>query len=611
LVAYNALFKQGRNQRIKNFYGALWNVKSEDSNLKPTDIFRSTFHVTSEHIRDFTQVVGNQAELYLKNDSVAPMDFGIVAGWRSIVNAILPKEIDGDLLRLVHLSNEFRVLSDDMITAGDDIGTEASVNAVIISESGKTVEVKATLSKNGKAVLEIISSFLYRGKFTDYENAFRKATETPVEVNLKSVKDVAVLQSKKWVQWKENIPEIVPGSNLIFRLETFTRFKSATSFSEVHTQGSVFLRTTRETVEVGHVDYIAKDCFGNVVTEYLQRNGTPIEQDIFFSNGGYSILPDPKVFPATVAVPAGNEVYAKVSNDLNPIHVNPYFADLANLPGTITHGMWTSASTRKFVEIFAANNQPQRVKEYKATFMGMVLPGDQLETKLSHVGMSNGKKLIKITTVNQRGEKVLEGSAEVEQPTTSYVFTGQGSQEVGMGMELYEKSAVAKTIWDRADSHMLSFYGVSILEIVRNNPLSKTIHFGGIKGAIIRKHYQEMTYDVIEDGKLKSLPLFPGIKDDTPSYTFSHPIGLLSATQFTQPALTLMEIANFQDMKQNGLVQQDCAFAGHRYIFNFSIFFLLLWKLVIKLITNLLSLTIVWVNTLVWLLLERSYLSNP
>ena len=229
--------------------------------------------------------------------------------------------------------------------------------------------------------------------------------------------------------------------------------------------------------------------------------------------------------------------------------------------------MWTSASTRKFVEIFAANNQPQRVKEYHVVFKGMVLPGDQLETKLSHVGMSNGKKLIKITTINQRGEAVLEGSAEVEQPITSYIFTGQGSQEVGMGMELYEKSSVAKDVWDRADSHMLSIYGLSLLEIVRTNPTSKTVHFGGLTGASIRKHYQEMMYDVMVDGKLKSLPLFPGITDETPSYTFSHPNGLLSATQFTQPALALMEIASFQDMKANGLVQNDCIFAGHRYVY--------------------------------------------
>ncbi len=36
--------------------------------------------------------------------------------------------------------------------------------------------------------------------------------------------------------------------------------------------------------------------------------------------------------------------------DFNPIHISPYFSDYASLPGTITHGMWSSAATRKYVE---------------------------------------------------------------------------------------------------------------------------------------------------------------------------------------------------------------------------------------------------------------------
>ncbi|KAJ3199242.1 3-oxoacyl-[acyl-carrier-protein] synthase, partial [Entophlyctis luteolus] len=555
---------EGRNQRIKDFYASLWNVELKDSKLKPTDKFTSSFTVPAQMLQDFIHIVGNKAERYNRiGESCAPMDFGIVAGWRSIVTAILPKEVDGDLLRLVHLGNEFKVLSNEYMSAGDVIDSTAIVNAITLNESGKTVEVKATLSKNGKPILEIISRFLYRGKFTDYENSFRRTAETPLKVQLGSVKDVAVLKSKTWIDWNSDAPEIVPGTTLIFRLDTFARNKSSTTFSELKTTGSVQIRTTRETYEIGRVNYEAQNCHGNVVLDYLQRVGSQIELDVFFSGGGYSVLPDPKVFPATVIVPTSNEAYAQASLDLNPIHVNPYFADLANLPGTITHGMWTSASTRKFVEIFAANNVPERVKEYSVTFMGMVLPGDELETKLSHIGMSNGKKLIKITTSNKRGEIVLQGSAKVEQPTTAFVFTGQGSQEVGMGMDLYSKSAIAKEIWDRADAHMLEQYGVSILEIVRSNPLQKTVHFGGIKGAAMRSHYRQLMYETVVDGKIQSLPLFPAIQENTPSYTFSHPSGLLSATQFTQPALTLMEFASFQDMKANGVVPSDCVFAGH------------------------------------------------
>lgn len=37
----------------------------------------------------------------------------------------------------------------------------------------------------------------------------------------------------------------------------------------------------------------------------------------------------------------------------------------------------------------------------------MVLPQDRLSTKLSHIGMINGKKIIKVETFNQNGSKVL------------------------------------------------------------------------------------------------------------------------------------------------------------------------------------------------------------
>ncbi|KAJ3389073.1 3-oxoacyl-[acyl-carrier-protein] synthase, partial [Entophlyctis sp. JEL0112] len=555
---------EGRNQRIKEFYASLWNVEFKDLKLEPTHKFTSTFTVPTQMLQDFVHSVGNKAERYNRiGKSCAPMDFGIVAGWRSIVMAILPKEIDGDLLHLVHLGNEFKVLSNDYMSAGDVVTTTAVVNAITLNDTGKTVEEKAILTKNEKAILEIVSRFFYRGKFADYENSFRRAAETPFKAHLGSVKEVVVLKSKTWINWNDDAPEIVPGTTLIFHLDTFARNKSSATFSELKTTGSVQIRTTRETYEIGRVHYEAQNCHGNVVLEYLQRIGSQIEQDVFFSGGGYSVLPDPKVFPATVIAPTSNEAYAQASLDLNPIHVNPYFADLANLPGTITHGMWTSASTRKFVEIFAANSVPERVKEYAITFMGMVLPGDELETKLSHVGMSNGKKLIKITTSNKRGEIVLQGSAKVDQPTTAFVFTGQGSQEVGMGMDLYSKSAIAKEIWDRADAHMVEQYGVSILEIVQSNPLQKTVYFGGVKGAAIRSHYRQLMYETVLEGKLRSLPLFAAIEENTPSYTFSHPSGLLSATQFTQPALTLMEFASFQDMKANGVVPTDCVFAGH------------------------------------------------
>lgn len=49
-------------------------------------------------------------------------------------------------------------------------------------------------------------------------------------------------------------------------------------------------------------------------------------------------------------------------------------------------------------------------------------------------------------------------------------------------------------------------------------------------------------------------PLLPEITKKSRSYTFSHPDGLLHATQFTQPALVLVEKAAFEELHHNGSV---------------------------------------------------------
>jgi fatty acid synthase subunit alpha len=120
----------------------------------------------------------------------------------------------------------------------------------------------------------------------------------------------------------------------------------------------------------------------------------------------------------------------------------------------------------------------------------MVLPGDELTVTVKHIGMWDGNIVVNFTISNVAGEKVLEGTAEVAQPSTVYVFTGQGSQEPGTGMDLYNTSPAAHAVWEAANAH-LAVYGFSIIEIVKDNPKEKTIHFGGIKGQDIRQRYTQ------------------------------------------------------------------------------------------------------------------------
>ena len=131
-------------------------------------------------------------------------------------------------------------------------------------------------------------------------------------------------------------------------------------------------------------------------------------------------------------------------------------------------------------------------------------------------------------------------------------------------MDLYNSSPAARAVWEGADAHLLAVYVFLIVEILKDNPKEKTIHFGGIKGQAIRQRYMDMTYDAMDkDGHVKTLPLFADIDVRCLKYTFSHPAGLLFATQFAQIALVVTEKAASEDMRVEGSVQRDCAFAGH------------------------------------------------
>lgn len=104
---------------------------------------------------------------------------------------------------------------------------------------------------------------------------------------------------------------------------------------------------------------------------------------------------------------------------------------------------------------------------------------------------------------------------------------------------------------------------MSLLDIVRNNPKTKTVHFCGSKGRRILSNYLSLTRKVTREGQEVTVPVMDGLTYDSESYTFQEPRGLLFSTQFAQPAITLMNLAEAASLQSRGLMQQDTYFAGH------------------------------------------------
>ncbi|KAL2132510.1 hypothetical protein VTI74DRAFT_3729 [Chaetomium olivicolor] len=562
-----------RNERIGTMYRELW------QDQKPHASFEGSFVIDSARVREFNRATG-----YSKahQQQAVPMDFAIVICWTPICSALLQNPIQGDVLNLVHLANAYEAgpvreqgrRGVPRLMVGDKLKTRAYVKSVTIESSGKVVQVACEIWRaepGGPLIMTVCSSFLFRGNYTDFSATFAHETEPRFELDISSETDIAILDSKPWFRLDQgsqldhlNLTDLT----LEFHLETSTKWRSKSTFASVDTRGRVYIRSeTGDLTPVGTVDYHGTECRNNAVLSYLRRWGRPVraqQTHPLQRPGGLE-------YKSEIRIPSSNEAYSRASGDFNPIHTSPLFAKLANLPGTVTHGMYCSAAVRQVVEKYAASRDPDRIRNYKVSFVGMVLPDDVLEVSLCHSGMQAGLRTIDITVSNkQTGAKVLTGSALVAQPTTTVVFTGQGSQEKGMGMHLYASSPVARSIWDRAEAYFASQFGVSILEIVRNNPKEIKVHFGGVRGRMLRQNYLSMchyeaggTEATQGTSRLIRRPIFPTVTETSTSYTHSSPNGLLFSTQFAQPALTIMELAAFKDMETRGLVDPDCRFAGH------------------------------------------------
>ncbi|EKG18861.1 hypothetical protein MPH_03877 [Macrophomina phaseolina MS6] len=550
-----------RLERVKSFYWKTWfadEPRCPDATAE--DVFRSGYVIlNADTIRGFANTVGNRSQAFtakIDASMEAPLDLGIVVAWKAIMKPLFA--INADLLKLVHLSNQFKMYDGEQpLHEGDVVTTTCSVTAIINQESGKMVEVVAVISRSGSAVMEITSQFLYRGACNDSENTFRKSVVDDFHVRMVNAKDVAVLNARLW--YKSAYPQAdLLNRTLRFRLQQYTRNASLSMTGDVSCEGRI----------IGSVEYHSMNSTANPVLAYLQRHGEPVQKAVPLD------IPVPvegSDAPFCVKVPESNAHYAQVSGDFNPIHASHTFAAYIGLPGTITHGMHTSAAVRSFLDITVAKGCPSRVRKYSASFQAMVLPGDLLTVTIYHTAMLQGRKVIKLEARNSKGEVVMSADAEVDQPSAAYIFTGQGSQRKGMGMELREKSPAAASIWMRADEYFQNNYGFRITTIVEDDPKELTVHFGGPKGRRIRENYLSILRDAASSPHrgafVRASQMYRALHAPRCiSYTFRSHLGLLSATQFTQPALTIMEVARFADLRARGLVPEEdefLSFAGH------------------------------------------------
>ena len=103
--------------------------------------------------------------------------------------------------------------------------SKAKIISVVNTQPGKVVKVKGHVYCEGKPVVEVISTFLYHGVFTDYENTFETTEEPDYVVTLTSKADIGVLQLKEWFNWEDDSKPLIPRVPLTFRMQSAVLFK--------------------------------------------------------------------------------------------------------------------------------------------------------------------------------------------------------------------------------------------------------------------------------------------------------------------------------------------------------------------------------------------------
>ena len=114
------------------------------------------------------------------------------------------------------------------------------------------------------------------------------------------------------------------------------------------------------------------------------------------------------------------EMFAEVSTDHNPVHLNEDYANETIFGGRIAHGMLTAG----LISAVIGEQLPGHGTVYLGQtlkFLRPVRPGDQVTTQVEVININLGRGQVRLNTYCLvDGKKVLEGEATVLAPSRKF-----------------------------------------------------------------------------------------------------------------------------------------------------------------------------------------------
>ncbi|MFK7161191.1 MaoC/PaaZ C-terminal domain-containing protein [Marinospirillum sp. MEB164] len=127
-------------------------------------------------------------------------------------------------------------------------------------------------------------------------------------------------------------------------------------------------------------------------------------------------------------------LFAAVSGDVNPVHLDAEFAKTTMFGERIAHGMWSGS----LISAALATVLPGPGTIYlgqELSFRRPVKLGDTLTVTLTVKDKQDAKKIVELDclVVNQQGEKVVLGTAKVIAPSEPVRLTAPVLPEIHLG----------------------------------------------------------------------------------------------------------------------------------------------------------------------------------
>ena len=139
---------EGRNERIKFFYSRLWLHQDPDPSKRADSTFQSEEMTLSramlEDIVSTVETAHSSEGMTNLACDIFPIDVCVIIAWDVLMKPLLVKDIDVDLLQLVHRSNTSEYVSDfPPLRVGERVSARSHVQAIAIENTSKSIVVKS------------------------------------------------------------------------------------------------------------------------------------------------------------------------------------------------------------------------------------------------------------------------------------------------------------------------------------------------------------------------------------------------------------------------------------------------------------------------------------